>query len=154
MKKVILSILATGLLITGIVTGYTQIKSSNSTSAPIKQDSIPYEVIEDTKQMPPDVKDQYLKFKHHPSIYTSKDKNGNVYVVIHAGQHNTGGYRLEVTKVVQEEGKATIYYREITPPKNTFVTMSLTSPKIAVKIKTHLPITIKKTIKKSTYKYL
>jgi len=91
-EKVILSILATGLLITGIATGYTQIKSSKSISAPIKQDSIPYEVIEDMKQMPTDVKNQYLKFKQQPSIYTSRDKNGNVYVVIHAGKHNTGGY--------------------------------------------------------------
>ncbi|UCZ55393.1 protease complex subunit PrcB family protein [Bacillus shivajii] len=60
-------------------------------------------------------------------------RNGDVVVVISAGQRRTGGYSLSVEDVIGN-GEVHIYIREHEPSPDQFVTQVLTNPFIVLEI--------------------
>ena len=102
---------------------------------------IAYEVVT-VEQLPQHVKALYEK--QHKQFQTyAVQQEGVTYVVIHLGERRTGGYGIEVIDVRYEKGKATVYYKERKPAPNAIVTQALTYPKVAIKIKTTIPVEIK-----------
>ncbi|MED0685332.1 protease complex subunit PrcB family protein [Anoxybacillus ayderensis] len=105
-------------------------------------DQIPYEVVT-AEQLPQHMKALYEKQHKQFQTYTVQ-QDGVTYVVIHLGERRTGGYGVEVIDVRYEKGKAIVYYKERKPAPDAVVTQAFTYPKVAIKIKTSVPIEIKK----------
>lgn len=105
-------------------------------------DQIPYEVVTE-EQLPKHMRALYEKQHKQFQTYTVQ-QDGVTYVVIHLGERKTGGYGVEVIDVRYEKGKAIVSYKERKPAPDAMVTQALTYPKVAIKIKTSVPIEIKK----------
>jgi hypothetical protein len=59
----------------------------------------------------------------------------NTLIMVMAGMKNTGGFDIEITKIVESNDKITVFHKEINPPKDAMLTMALTYPLQAVTIK-------------------
>ncbi|MBB6175662.1 hypothetical protein HNQ82_000472 [Anoxybacillus tengchongensis] len=105
-------------------------------------ETIAYEVVTG-EQLPPHVKALYDKQHKQFKVYTVQ-QDDMTYAIIHLGERKTGGYGVEVTEVRYKKGKAIVYYKEQKPAPDAIVTQALTYPKVAIKIKTAIPIEIKK----------
>ncbi|WP_461201819.1 protease complex subunit PrcB family protein [Anoxybacillus sp. TBDG-1] len=105
-------------------------------------ETIAYEVVTGD-QLPPHVKTLYDKQHKQFQTYTVQQDDAT-YAIIHLGERKTGGYGVEVTEVRYKKGKAIVYYKEQQPAPDAIVTQVLTYPKVAIKIKTTIPIEIKK----------
>ncbi|MBB5355281.1 hypothetical protein HNR43_001253 [Anoxybacillus mongoliensis] len=107
-----------------------------------EEETIAYEVVTG-EQLPPHVKALYDKQHKQFQTYTVQ-QDDMTYAIIHLGERKTGGYGVEVTEVRYKKGKAIVYYKEQKPAPDAIVTQALTYPKVAIKIKTTIPIEIKK----------
>ncbi|KIQ93483.1 hypothetical protein LH47_02427 [Anoxybacillus thermarum] len=105
-------------------------------------ESIASEVVT-AEQLPQHVKALYEKQHKQFQAYAVQQEDAT-YVVIHLGERKTGGYGVEVIDVRYEKGKAIVSYKERKPAPDAIVTQALTYPKVAIKIKTSVPIEIKK----------
>ncbi len=59
----------------------------------------------------------------------------NTLIMVMAGMKNTGGFDIEITKIIESNDKITVFHKEINPPKDAMLTMALTYPLQAVTIK-------------------
>jgi hypothetical protein len=59
-----------------------------------------------------------------------------VIVTIHAGSQPTGGYSVEVRRVVKEGSKCVVHYAVIEPPPDAMVPQVITYPAAMVRIQT------------------
>ncbi|MGG6431552.1 protease complex subunit PrcB family protein [Anoxybacillus sp. D401a] len=107
-----------------------------------EDEDVVYHVVTE-EQLPQHVKALYNRQHKQFKTYTIQ-QDGMTYVVIHLGERRTGGYGIEVINVRYEKGKAVVYYKERKPAPDAIVTQALTYPKAAIKIKTSVPIEIKK----------
>ncbi|TCS95017.1 protease complex subunit PrcB family protein [Hazenella coriacea] len=57
------------------------------------------------------------------------------FIVIALGERRTGGYSIDVEKVIQKGSKLTVSAKEEAPPKGSFVTQAITYPSIVVVVK-------------------
>ncbi|ACJ33596.1 Uncharacterized membrane protein [Anoxybacillus flavithermus WK1] len=105
-------------------------------------DHIAYEVIT-VEQLPQHMKALYEKQHKQFQTYTVQ-QDDVTYAIIHLGERKTGGYGVEVIEVRYKKGKAIVYYKEQKPAPDAIVTQALTYPKVAIKIKTAIPVEIKK----------
>src|SRR3989338_11432264 len=75
--------------------------------------------------------------KNIPNI----DFDENMVIAVFMGEKNTGGYSIQVKKIIKQDNKINVYFREFAPGKNCFVTQALTQPYQLVKLKDYnLPI--------------
>jgi hypothetical protein len=67
----------------------------------------------------------------------SVDFSQEMVIAVFAGEHKTGGYRIEVTAIEREEvqRQLQVFFREIGPPPDALVTQALTQPYHIVKLK-------------------
>ncbi|MBA5942178.1 MAG: protease complex subunit PrcB family protein, partial [Methanophagales archaeon] len=57
----------------------------------------------------------------------------NTIIAVYKGSHRTGGYSIEITKIVENEQKIVVYIKETSPPSGAGVTMAFTQPYHIVK---------------------
>lgn len=74
---------------------------------------------------------QHLSQPSPPPVEFSSE----MIVGIFLGQRPTGGYAVEISRIVQEGQAVKVYYQETAPPPGTFVTQALTQPFHIVKLK-------------------
>ncbi len=83
-------------------------------------------------------KDDYKVLNHtsNPAYkqkgYYIETKGGVTTVTIASGTKNTGGYTIDVKKVVYENSEATITVKETKPPKGSSTTQAITYPIVQV----------------------
>lgn len=63
------------------------------------------------------------------------DFEKNTLIMVMAGMKNTGGFDIEIDKIIETNDKLTVFYKEINPPKDAMLIMALTYPLHAVTIK-------------------
>jgi len=57
----------------------------------------------------------------------------NTIIAVYKGSHRTGGYNIEITKILEKEQKIVVYVKETSPPSGARVTMAFTQPYHIVK---------------------
>ena len=62
------------------------------------------------------------------------DFNNEIVIAVFQGEKPTGGYSIEIIKIV-EDNKIIVFYKEFSPEPGDFVTQALTQPYHIVKIK-------------------
>lgn len=67
--------------------------------------------------------------------YDVERSGGAVIVTIHAGRKPTGGYSVEVRRVVKEDSKCVVHYAVIEPPPEAMVPQVITYPAAMVRIR-------------------
>ena len=70
-----------------------------------------------------------------PKELLEVDFEKNTLLMVMAGMKNTGGFDIEITKIIEATNKITVFYKEINPPKDAMLTKALTYPLHAVTIK-------------------
>lgn len=70
-----------------------------------------------------------------PKELLGVDFEKNTLVMVMSGMKNTGGFDLEIKKIIETNDKITVFYKETNPPKDAMLTMALTYPMHAVTIK-------------------
>lgn len=70
-----------------------------------------------------------------PKELLEVDYDKNTLVMIMAGMKNTGGFDIEIKKIIETNDKITVFYEETDPPKDAMLIMALTYPMHAVTIK-------------------
>ncbi len=71
------------------------------------------------------------------------DKHTLIMVML--GMKNTGGFDIEIDKIIETTDKITVFYKETNPSKDAMLTMALTYPMQAVTIeKTNKEIVFEK----------
>ena len=69
------------------------------------------------------------------------DFENNVLIGVFMGQRSSGGYGVEITKVVDQGGSVDVQYTEYSPGRTCIVTQALTAPYHVIKIaKTNAPV--------------
>ena len=85
------------------------------------------------------------KKTNHPMVDFDKD----VVIVVAQGVQKTGGYAIEITRIVKTKDEITVYVKKTEPAAGSSPTGKPTSPFVLAKIrKTDLPITFKEEEKK------
>lgn len=92
-----------------------------------KEGNNPFEEIEDESKMPQEIKDAIEKYKMQRGFFSYKS-DGALYVLITAGEKNTGGYDIKVKSVKCIEGTTKIVVEETEPAKGAMVIMAITYP--------------------------
>ncbi|NLX77233.1 MAG: protease complex subunit PrcB family protein [Clostridiaceae bacterium] len=64
-----------------------------------------------------------------------KEKDGYIYTLIAAGQRNSGGYSVEIDRVVKEESSVYIYATVISPSPDMIVITAITWPYTVIRFK-------------------
>ncbi len=59
----------------------------------------------------------------------------NTLLMVMSGMKNTGGFDIEIEKIIEANDKITVFYKEMNPAKDAMLTMALTYPLHAVTIK-------------------
>ncbi|WP_291725539.1 protease complex subunit PrcB family protein [Bernardetia sp.] len=70
-----------------------------------------------------------------PKELLSVDFDKNTMIMVMAGTKNTGGFEIEIEKIIEENDKIIVFYKETNPPKDAMLIMALTYPLHAVSIK-------------------
>lgn len=70
-----------------------------------------------------------------PKELLEVDYDKNTLVMVMAGMKNTGGFDIEIKKIIETKDKITVFYEESNPSKDAMLTMALTYPTHAVTIK-------------------
>lgn len=74
--------------------------------------------------------------KMHKGHTVIKDKESDYYyLVVFAGEKNTGGYGIEITEVVNEKGETNVMVKETSPAEGMMTIQVLTYPLDVIKIK-------------------
>jgi len=60
--------------------------------------------------------------------------SSNIVIAVYMGERATGGYRIEITNIGENEEHIRVYIRETRPSPFDFVTMALTQPYHIVKL--------------------
>ena len=68
-------------------------------------------------------------------ILVKAEESEYYYLVVFAGEKNTGGYGIEITKVSNQEGKTTVVVEETSPAEGMMTIQVLTYPLDIVKVK-------------------
>ncbi|MBA4492912.1 protease complex subunit PrcB family protein [Paenactinomyces guangxiensis] len=73
----------------------------------------------------------------------------HTYIMIGLGERNTGGYSIQVKKVIRKGRNVTVYAEETTPPKGGFVTQAITNPFTIISVENkdqfdHVEVKLKK----------
>lgn len=74
-----------------------------------------------------------LLYSEGVHLLPAADETG-AYVLVAAGERPTGGYSVEVQRVVQRTGRAEVYYRVIAPPPDAMVTQAFTYPYALIRL--------------------
>lgn len=103
----------------------------------MKKESLPF-TVEETASLPPQVKALTEKLADFKSIRNkSITVDGKTYIVLSLGERSTGGYRITVTKVEQQDQVVHIYAQEKPPPGGAMVIQVITHPYTVISIKGH-----------------
>ncbi|WP_338764386.1 protease complex subunit PrcB family protein [Bernardetia sp. ABR2-2B] len=70
-----------------------------------------------------------------PKELLEVDLKTNTLLMVMSGMKNTGGFDIEIEKIIEANDKITVFYKEINPEKGAMLTMALTYPLHAVTIK-------------------
>lgn len=104
--------------------------------------SLPFDIIRDPANVPPQVARTATATKTRPGGYVVQEPNAT-YVVISAGEYPTGGYSIDVRSVQQVGNRIEIDVELQTPAPDMMVIQVLTYPQTILKLtKTDLPIEI------------
>ncbi len=69
------------------------------------------------------------------SIIPKIDFSKETVIAVFMGEKNTGGYSIEITKIIDKTDKVIVYVNETTPKPGDLVTLALTQPYHIVKTK-------------------
>ena len=82
---------------------------------------------------------EWIKFINNTSIFFGVipeiDFSNNTIIAVDLGVRNTGGYSIEITKVVETDSKVIVSVKESRPSHNAMVTQSFTQPYHVIKIR-------------------
>lgn len=67
--------------------------------------------------------------------YEMERQGESVIVTIHAGRKPTGGYSVQVRRVVKESARCTVHYAVIEPPPDAMVPQVITYPAAMVRFR-------------------
>ena len=132
---------------------FSSCKSNKTTN---KTDQIPFETVLKTTSLGSETKGTRV-VQSKDDLQTFEVANGNdmpkelsevnfeknTLIIVMAGMKNTGGFDIEIEKIIEVDTQITVFYKEINPAKDAMLTMALTYPLQAV--------TIEKTQKKIVF---
>lgn len=75
----------------------------------------------------------HLKVSPKPDI-PNINFNDKMVIAVFKGLRSTGGYRIEITEIIERENSVEVFVKEISPLPEDIVTMALTQPYHIVKI--------------------
>ena len=61
--------------------------------------------------------------------------NDEMVIAVFQGSHSTGGYAIEITKIVEKENSVEVFVKETSPSPDSMVTQAFTQPYHIVKTK-------------------
>jgi len=61
--------------------------------------------------------------------------NDEMIIAVFQGSHSTGGYSIEITKIIKKENSVEVFVKETTPSPGSMVTQAITQPYHIVKTK-------------------
>ena len=61
--------------------------------------------------------------------------NDEMVIAVFQGSHSTGGYAIEITKIVEKENSVEVFVKETSPSPDSVVTQAFTQPYHIVKTK-------------------
>lgn len=67
-------------------------------------------------------------------VFQPPDFNTTMVIAVFMGEQKTGGYEINVDRIVREDGKLVVYVDHYTPSDTCFVTQVITSPFQIVKV--------------------
>jgi len=70
-----------------------------------------------------------------PKELLEVDFDVNTLIMVMSGMKNTGGFDIEIKKIIEKKDKITVFYQETNPKKDAMLIMALTYPLHAVTIK-------------------
>ncbi len=70
-----------------------------------------------------------------PEELLEVDYEKNTLIMVMAGTKNTGGFDIEIEKIIETNNGVTVFYKETNPPKDAMLIMAFTYPTHAVTIK-------------------
>jgi hypothetical protein len=109
--------------------------------APVAGRSVPFTVLRQETEMPPEIAQWQEANRRSPGQYT-KHEGSHTYLMVAAGERPTGGYTVEVLSVRESGGKLHVAARINAPPPGSMVTMAFTYPTAVIRIdRTELPVT-------------
>jgi hypothetical protein len=93
-----------------------------------KEENLSFEQLS-IEEAPKPVQDKAAKMQKSPqSSFDVVYEQNRSYIIIALGERNTGGYRIEVERVVKQGNRVTVHAKEIAPPKDRFVAQVITYP--------------------------
>lgn len=132
MKKVLISILCVAVLAALYACSNSDSGGEKTDPVPsgggqgITVNDIPFERVE-IDEMPEDIRDKVDQAKSLQGFDILQ--SGEVsYLVVYAGERPTGGYSIEITSIVDQEGITEVTVKEKAPGKDVMVTQALTYP--------------------------
>lgn len=135
MNKKVLCLMVVCCILTGMVAACTQDTGRSG--------EVEYKIIALS-----DLKDEALKQWYEDSYkkegsHSASIGDGFKYLLICAGERPTGGYSIEVTKVVKEEDEIVFYTRLNVPGKEEAVIQAITYPHLLLRVKAEDTQTVK-----------
>ena len=70
-----------------------------------------------------------------PKELLDVDFSKKTMLMVMSGTKNTGGFDIHIEKIMEDNDKITVFYKETNPPKDAMLIMALTYPLHAVSIK-------------------
>ncbi|MGI6112499.1 MAG: protease complex subunit PrcB family protein [Mahellales bacterium] len=94
-------------------------------------------------EIPPWLEDYVLPIVQRANIFSIKGQDGGKYIVIVMGQQPTGGYGIELIRVVEDGMYYTADLEFYTPDEDEGVTQQLTYPWLILKKQTEKPVRVR-----------
>ncbi len=94
-------------------------------------------------EIPSWLEDSILSIVQRANIFSIKGQDGGKYIVIVMGQQPTGGYGIELIRVVEDDMYYTADLKFCTPGEDEGVTQQLTYPWLILKKQTEKPVRVR-----------
>ncbi len=86
--------------------------------------------------------EEWVEYSRGIWLAQTREYEGSLYLLVTYGEQPTGGYRVEITDVVEEDDQLTVYVEYTEPGEDNIVTQAITYPYDLVKVEpTDLPVT-------------